>query len=185
MMGSAWTPVITGLNSLSLSHHHPHQPFSIVDLLQYFKHRLHMQKLKIVFSTFVLLFYFTQAGNVKCIISRRTSVSKLSWTRFKWHHCFIIWQEGIRHLCDVLVIFTLYCLKVLSLVCEYKGILVCLLEVIRHPPTVGTFCKSWAFPNNLILLVICGQRVYAHGAGRHSNGGHPVLQILLHTLTHI
>ncbi len=40
---------------------------------------------------------------------------------------------------------------------KLKAFLFSLLEVIRHPPTVGTFCKSWAFPKIQIQLVICGQ----------------------------
>ena len=70
---------------------------------------------------------------------------------------------------------------------KLKAFLFGLLEVIKHPPTVGTFCKSWAFPKIQIQLVICGRwrGVCAQGVGTRSNGGHPVLWTRLHTHSHI
>lgn len=70
-----------------------------------------------------------------------------------------------------------------------KHFLFSLLEMISTPPTVGTFCKSWAFPKIQIQLVICGQwwGVCAQGVGTRSNGGHPVQWTPLrrHTRTYI
>ena len=93
-------------------------------------------------------------------------------------------------------VITLYCRHDFSIIVFFcffftklKAFLSSLLEVIRHPPTVGTFCKSWAFPKIQIRLVICGRWwgvcVCAQGVGTRSNGRYPVLWTLLHTHSHI
>lgn len=88
--------------------------------------------------------------------------------------------ESIRSL--PYIVYKYYCCFV-----KLKAFSLSLLEVIRHPPAVGTFCKSWAFPKNQICLVICGWRwgVCMHRRLESTQTEGILCCGLLHTHSHI